>query len=471
METSEQQAVIEAPLDVDLTLVSAFAGSGKTRTLEKVAARHSDLRILYLVFNASLAAEAVQKFPSNVTCSTVHKLAYGRFGGRYYKKLLPNDLRVTDAMRVLGLEDDYGTGRDVVDCLRGYCVSDLVEFPESAIAPDRVIEGEPAYLKHVAVLARRLWSKMCDPKSMEVGMVHDAYLKLFHLSRPQLGYDLILLDEGQDSSPVTLAIVRAQQCPVYIVGDTHQSIYQFRGAVDAMMMPADRKFSLTHSFRFGPRVAEIATSILAHCKGETKRVVGAGYNTYVGDFDGPRTVLCRTNAGVFRRAVQAIERGQSVSFIGGSEGYQFARMRDAYFLRCEENDRVQDPFLRTFRSWGQLEKFAEDAADPDAKAMVRTVNEYGARLPDLIDGIQRLEQPFAAGHSQICVTTAHKGKGLTIPAVQLDNDFVDLVNAEGRLDLTQFTPQEANLLYVAITRVSEKLAPNSQLRSFRGAVA
>lgn len=469
MNTIEQEAVIEAPLDVAITLVGAFAGSGKTFTLEQVAARHPHLRILYLVFNASLAAEAVHKFPSHVTCSTVHKLAYGRFGGRYHKKIT-NDLRVTDVMRVLGLDDDYKTGKDVVDCVHGYCVSDLVEFPELAIAPDRVIEGDPAYLKHVAVLARRLWSKMCDPKSMEVGMIHDAYLKLFHLSRPQLGYDLILLDEGQDSSPVTLAIVRAQECPFFIVGDTHQSIYRFRGAVDAMKMRADREFYLTHSFRFGPRVADIASAILAHCKGETKRVVGAGFDTYVGGFDGPRTVLCRTNAGVFRRAVQAIECNLPISFVGGSNGYQFARMVDAYHLRCEENDQVQDPFLRTFRSWGQLEKFAEDAADPDAKAMVRTVKEYGARLPDLIAGIQRLEQPYSAGGYEIGLTTAHKAKGLTLPAVELDNDFVDLLDAQGRFDPAKVDPQEANLIYVASTRASEKFTPNSQLREYRGAV-
>lgn len=414
MNTSQQNEVIEAPLDAKFTKVAACAGSGKTFTLQQKAERHSDLRILYLVFNASLAADAAARFPQHVTCSTVHKLAYGKFGGRYYKKLT-DDLRVTDVMRALALdESDYKTGRDVLDCLRGYCVSALVDFPALAIAPDRQIEGDIAYLETVAKLARRLWSKMCDPKSTEVGMVHDGYLKLFHLSRPQLAYDLILLDEAQDSSPVTLAILQQQDCPVFVVGDTHQSIYAFRGAVDAMSMPADREYYLTNSFRFGPRVGEIATAILSRCKGETRAVVGAGFDTYVGGFDGPRTVLCRTNAGVFRRAVQAIENNQPVTFIGGSGGYQFARMRDAYFLKSEQNELIQDPYLKTFRSWGQLEKFAEDAADPDAKAMVRTVNEYGPKLIDLIDGIQRLEQPYTAAHSGIGLTTAHKSKGLTL---------------------------------------------------------
>ena len=51
-----------------------------------------------------------------------------------------------------------------------------------------------------------------------------------------------------------------------MVGDPHQQIYRFRGAVDALNSPslatADRLW-LTGSFRVGPCVADVANAVLA----------------------------------------------------------------------------------------------------------------------------------------------------------------------------------------------------------------
>ena len=69
-------------------------------------------------------------------------------------------------------------------------------------------------------------------------MTHDGYLKLWQLSVPNLvreyGVDCILLDEGQDLSGAMLDVFLHQQCARIIVGDPHQQIYQFRGAINAM---------------------------------------------------------------------------------------------------------------------------------------------------------------------------------------------------------------------------------------------
>lgn len=469
MNSCQQQAVIDSPLDAHLSIVNAAAGSGKTHTLEQKALKHGDLKILYLVYNASMAAEATVRFPENVTCMTFHKMAYARFGARYWKKLA-DELRVTDVMRVLGIDDDFRLGRDVVDCLMAYCSSDLIDFPIRAIAPDRVVEGDDAYLKRVAVLARELWSKMCNPKSPEVPMVHDGYLKLFHLSRPKLPCGLILMDEGQDVNPVMLAILLAQDCPIYLVGDPHQSIYRFRACVNALAMPADRSYNLSASFRFGPRVADIANRILASCKGESRPIIGAGFDTEIGQFYGPRYVLCRTKAGVFRRAVQAIENNQPIAFVGGSRRYPFGRMLDAYYLRSEQNDRVRDAFLGGFRTWGQFEQYAEDTADADARLMVRTVGEYGDRLPLLINALSRLERPAGSADATLTLTTAHQSKGLTLSRVELDNDFIDLTTQDGGFEPAALDEQEVNLLYVSTTRPVHKLDLNTQLRDFLAAV-
>ena len=59
-----------------------------------------------------------------------------------------------------------------------------------------------------------------------LGMTHAGYLKLFQLSRPILGrtYDVIMLDEAQDSNPCIASIVlRETGCARILVGDSHQA--------------------------------------------------------------------------------------------------------------------------------------------------------------------------------------------------------------------------------------------------------
>src|SRR4051794_21404967 len=62
--------------------IDAYAGSGKTTTLEYLArqtARHG----VYLAFNSSIVRDAKVRFPSNVRCSTIHALAWNSIKTQY----------------------------------------------------------------------------------------------------------------------------------------------------------------------------------------------------------------------------------------------------------------------------------------------------------------------------------------------------------------------------------------------------
>lgn len=62
--------------------------------------------------------------------------------------------------------------------------------------------------------------------TVTLGMTHAGYLKIFQLSRPTLGrtYDVIMLDEAQDSNPCIASIVlRETGCARILVGDSHQA--------------------------------------------------------------------------------------------------------------------------------------------------------------------------------------------------------------------------------------------------------
>jgi F-box protein 18 (helicase) len=95
-------------------------------------------------------------------------------------------------------------------------------------------------------------------------------------------YDVIMLDEAQDASPVMWSVVKNQDaCGKILVGDPNQEIYGFAGAKNAMdaaaaATPAEHltRRTLSVSFRFGPEIASVACSLLA-LKGSADAVVGA----------------------------------------------------------------------------------------------------------------------------------------------------------------------------------------------------
>ncbi|CAM9469278.1 unnamed protein product [Choristocarpus tenellus] len=112
-------------------------------------------------------------------------------------------------------------------------------------------------------------------------MTHSGYLKLYQLSQPVLGgtkgsFDVVMLDEAQDSNPCIASIVlRQTKCARLLAGDTHQSIYGFMGAEDHLRTVKDCKIRhLTQVFRFGPSIAHVANTLVGAFKAERRPLLG-----------------------------------------------------------------------------------------------------------------------------------------------------------------------------------------------------
>ena len=82
--TYEQQAILKSAGNV--VRINARAGTGKTTTLQMLAQKHREQRILYLVFNRKAKEEARNSFPPNVDTLTVHGLAYRNEGYKGYQE-------------------------------------------------------------------------------------------------------------------------------------------------------------------------------------------------------------------------------------------------------------------------------------------------------------------------------------------------------------------------------------------------
>ena len=65
--------------------VIAYAGTGKTTTLQMISDAMPERRGMYLAFNKAIASEAQSKFHGNVNCRTFHNINYWTI---YYLKWL-----------------------------------------------------------------------------------------------------------------------------------------------------------------------------------------------------------------------------------------------------------------------------------------------------------------------------------------------------------------------------------------------
>jgi hypothetical protein len=227
--TDEQRKIVSLDVPKGQVLkISAFAGTAKTTTLREFTKAHLNKTFLYLAYNKSVGEEAKATFPSNVECRTTHSLAFQFTGKPYGEQIRMGNLKpfmLTDHLYV----KKYGLAKYIIDVVIKFLASADSKINEShlVINPDAdeeqyLLQKDPDTIKYLITKANRLWERMQEIDFQKIPMTHDGYLKLFQLSKPQLDYDYILLDEAHDTNPVVLDIFLNQNAAKIIVGDSHQ---------------------------------------------------------------------------------------------------------------------------------------------------------------------------------------------------------------------------------------------------------
>lgn len=461
--SDEQRAVIEC--DDQRIVANAFAGTGKTTTAVGFAEHRPNKRMLYICLNRANAEEARRRFPSNVDALTTHQLAWrvmkSKVGHRINRRWKP--MVVRDELRLPNPRMASVTMR-ILQSFWGSADREIDERHAEEVRIERDLN--PVDVMNGVAYARLAWKRMLDHNDT-LSMPDDAYLKMYALTNPQLSYDSIIFDEAQDANPVTAQIVRAQQrAQLLCIGDRHQSIYQFRGSVNAMEQFAvgATMLHLSQTWRFGPKVAELANLLLSEFKGETVPIQGMGKD---GDWTPSRyATLARTNAHLFRLAAE--RRGQGVHWVGGPQGYRLDQVMDTYQLWARNLSEIKDPILRKFPSFEDYRNYADDAADGEARILCNIVEEYTHDVPELINDIVANAVPDEKD-SSLVLTTAHKSKGLEWDSVQIAEDFEILADIEDKLadnPDAALPVQDINLLYVAVTRARKSLDLNPDTREW-----
>lgn len=449
-----------------ITLVKAYAGSGKTTTLVEFAKRHLDKKILYIAFNSSVVENAKKKFPKNVTVSTLHGLAYKEFGAVYAEKL-NRPLKISTILSFLELERNsynIGLSKIIIETINNFNNSNYLKLTDA-------IPLKTKYNTNVIEeLFTRVWLEMIN-NTNNFPITHDTYLKLFHLSDPVLNYDYILFDEAQDANPVIVDIILKQirkiNSKILVVGDNHQSIYSFKNAINSLNKFNHKKeYYLNKSFRFGDNIAKYVNSILKVLKGETIDLIGSDHEDFIVENfqkDEKFAIISRTNACLFLKAIQAIENNKKIHFISGFRKYNFYSVLDVDYLAQGKLNKINDLTIKDYGNYQNFVHEAEVTQDKELIFLKKIVDKYKGKIADIFKKIE--ESIVSEKEADIIFTTAHKAKGLQFDNVFLCNDFTSFIDNNGEMIVKNWSVEEINILYVASSRAIYKLKPNTMLKN------
>lgn len=480
--TEEQLDAMAAAKQHTKLKLEAKAGSGKTSTLALIA-EDNPVRSLYITFNKNMADEAKHRFPGHVEVRTSHSLAYAAFGAKIAHKLV----------RPKGAYQNVcGTGAEIARHFKiapfvvtvdksisgtamGYAVkSTLARFEFSSdekisekhvsfYEAEKVIKesafNKAKYVERVLKFAKMLWELRINVNS-PIMATHDTYLKLYQLAKPDLSrYEIIYLDEAHDSSACLMDIVYNHPGRIILVGDVFQAIYAWRGAVNAMENTNWETRYLTKSFRFGPKIADIAQTILLDKWGE-KSVKIQGYEkldskVVMAHQEKKFTWVFRTNAVLLATAVDLIEKGKKVNI--EVDIYEFRTlMLSALALRAGNMKEVKHHDLVSFNTWVEFEEDLEISRKAELKRV------YGYIMNGMAGKILKaLDNYKPCKNADITLTTAHKSKGLEWDVVVLADDFLEFATDEEDGSWIGWSDQDRNLLYVAATRAKKILVINA----------
>jgi superfamily I DNA/RNA helicase len=495
LKPTEEQRRIKATFEAGagLLLINAGAGTGKTTTLNYIT--EDDGRYgLYLAFNTSNAKEAARQFNPRVECRTTHSLAFRAMDvNRRFRDKLSGALYSKKLAKALGIENAY---RDILPSHFAYqakiavrrfqhsadeqisqrhCYDHLKDLDyfkrfhfENHTVKEKIEEhargDHKAYHAMILDYARKLWERMSNPND-PLPMDHDTYLKLWALTKPALDYDFILLDEGQDTNPVVLDVFLNQPAQRVVVGDEFQAIYGWRGATNALKLcreQADERLTLTQSFRYGPRIADIANQILQlsldgcdfTLRGFPERA------STVGKIDcPPYTGICRTNAGLFERARHILHSDQRFSVVGGIKDI-CEQIESVYWLSKDDKEKVTHPAIKIYESYRDiLDEVAR--GDLNLRRIVKFIEEEPNPC-EVVTELKNAEVPPDV--ADVILTTAHKSKGMEWGQVVLSDDYRTSSKTDDEPLVNRALDQdEVNVLYVAATRTIDRLQLNRYL--------
>ena len=446
--TEQQDAIINRVKEAsEITLgVKALAGCGKTSTLLALIADLKPKKAFYTAFNKLIVKEAEEKFPSSVKCKTIHAFAL-----QYVKpKKSIEDFTYLCITEKLA----YPVKRKIMDAMESFFLSphtDMYEYFEAHLADDKLEE-----------IAGRYVEGMVEGK---IAPTFNFLLKYLHIllfnKQIEIKFDLVLVDECQDVTSVTLEIIKLITAPKKVlVGDPHQNIYSFMNTVNTFdRMPDLETLELTKSFRCSPEIA-------ARVEKFGKQFYGPSFH-YEGTESKPGSTtayISRTNAAIIKKIHELHQENISYTLtkpISEIFALPLALVTAASGKAVyHKKYKFLEKEYRSYSLSGQKSFFqylsanVEDKEVTNAIKLLAAFNKKNINIFDVMS-----EAKTVKPNPNIYVVTAHSFKGMEVHNVYLDDDLessLQEIMFKGGPDGSEDI-QELNLYYVAMTRAKDKL--------------
>jgi len=467
--TEEQRSIVHHRGDLK---INAVAGSGKTSTLIELVRARPDDRFLYIVFNKTAADDAKRRFEKQglgkVHVTTAHAYAKAAVAGNKSGYVLANynSDAIKFASKIVEGGNKYQAASKALRLLDEYFNSPFRKFEE-------FVEEENVNTKNAYIILRAMFKK-------EMPITHGFYMKLYQVSNPQItGFSAILYDEFQDANAPMADVFLNQSCEKICVGDTHQSIYQWRGASNSLESVDFPELNLTTSFRFGEDIAKKATEILGMKKligGRGLQIKGAGVHTHA-----PKSyaVIGRTNAALIEYALDCIDSGSTnVFFEGGIDNYTFMEqgmLMDMHHMFNGDRSMIESPLISSFECKEELMVYAADNGETEISSFCNMFSKFGRKTLNTMDRLRLICNSTDRDDAEAIFTTTHRSKGLEYDTVSVLSDFIKLSDVEKYKEVTSLNlkpseekkmlgkfnreniNEEINLRYVACTRGLQKV--------------
>ena len=407
----------------DILVIKAGAGSGKTTTQLRLAKTHKTKKILYLAFNKSLVTEIEEKLRLPAWgCRNLEPRTFDSLLNKIYCKVKGRPPLLTDfKASTIGTLVPWLQGKSF-KVKHFYCKA-FTNFC-SDVKHRTIEEFCMKVLGKKHVILEDLWKRVLDGKLTTFDSIRkQCFLGRWFKDVIDKDYDMGFVDEVQDFDMAMLRMLLDDSTiPKLFVGDPRQSIYQWRGAINAFdYMPAS---ALTVEFYSTFRISEPALSEICSKFKDCWMIskAGLGSEKPIETVFGP---VCPGDKYVylFRSWKQLLTTARQTqgTWIAGFD-QKIVQMRRLH-------EKLQ--FVK-----GDL---ADDDAEDDLPAFLRSISKE--ELEMLIEDIEAHTVP-----KDSCLYkfyTVHSYKGLEDDIIRVADDVL--------------LAEEPNLYYVAITRAKKKI--------------
>ena len=296
--TEQQQAVLDIVTSKkeEIVLVDAKAGTGKTATAKTIVSTIKPKRGLYTAFNKAIVTEGVETFDkTNMECKTLHALALfyvqPKLGIEPFTYLcIKESLSYPQKAKIIKAIDEFYRSSSV----------DAAEFLMEILDGDEGL-AETAY-KYVEAMFE-------DTMPVTFNYLLKHFHLLLHEGQIPTQYDLVILDEIQDSTAVALEIFKLLEAPYKVgLGDQFQSIYGFMNLVNGFEILANVATILPLSKTFRCSTL-IASNVELYCqKHLSDDFTFEGIDNPV--HDGKTGYITATNAMIIHRIIELHKEGR-----------------------------------------------------------------------------------------------------------------------------------------------------------------